>query len=233
MTASHNALLGALSRHAHFSEFSEYLNVLGNILTPVQRRNLALQNLLGGSGTFTGEAGVLALPGNVLATEAATGITTGTGTIYKSAVQRVGGIFRTNILIDLTGVASVATDNDIIGVGTTLAAHFGQITAARNGTILCGSMECLETPAGGEVDLNLWSADEATGKGSDLITGLTGELTLVDRAGDWAVNDRYSIGAVVPGANQYLYLAVGTSSTPTAGTYTAGKFLIELLGYEA
>jgi len=162
---------------------------------------------------------------------AGTGITTGTGTVYKTSVTDAGGIKTTQILLDLTGVSSVATDNDIIGVGTTLAAHLGQITAALNGNVLGGRMICLETPAGGEVDLNLWSADEATGKGSDLITGLTGELTLVDRAGDWAAGDIRAIGAVVPAADQYLYLAVGTSSTPTAGAYTAGKFLIELFGY--
>lgn len=91
-------------------------------------------------------------------------------------------------------------------------------------------MLCLETPAGGEVDLNLWSANEATGVLDSLITALTGEVTPVDRNGDWAANDVRAIGAVVPAANQYLYLAVGTASTPTAGTYTAGKFLITLYG---
>jgi len=183
--------------------------------------------------TLTGDlavTGTITAPGNALATGAAAGITTASGGAYASSVTKIGGVFETTIILDLTGIASVATDNDIIAVGTTLAAHLGQITAAQNGTIVGGYMKCLETPAGGEVDLNLWSANEATGKGSDLITGLTGEITPVDRAGDWAANDDIVIGAVVPAANQYLYLVVGTSSTPTAGTYTAGKFEIKLYG---
>jgi len=174
--------------------------------------------------------GTITAPGNALATGAATGITTASGGAYASSVQKVGGIFETTIVIDVTGLASVATDNDIIAVGTTLAGHLGQITAAQNGTIVGGYMRCLETPAGGEIDINLWSANEATGKGSDLITGLTGEITPADRAGDWAAGDVVSIGAVVPAANQYLYLVVGTASAPVAGTYTAGKWEIKLFG---
>lgn len=165
-------------------------------------------------------------------TGAGAGITGGTGTVYKTSVEVAGSIRKTTILVDLTGLASIATDNDIIGVGTS-AAHLGQITKAQNGTIFGGTMVCLETPAGGEVDINLWSANEATGVLDGLITGLTGELTVVDRAGDWAAGDVRTSGAVVPAANQYLYLAVGTASTPTAGTYTAGKFLITLYGYDA
>ncbi len=164
-----------------------------------------------------------------LETEAGTGVTTATGVVYETSVQKIGGLFKTEILVDLTGLASVATDNDIVGFGAG-PAHLGQITAAQNGTIVGGTMVCLETPAGGEVDLNLWSANEATGVLDALITSLTGEITPVDRAGDWAANDVRAIGAVVPAANQYLYLAVGTASTPTAGTYTAGKFLITLYG---
>lgn len=177
-----------------------------------------------------GERTVLGGSGNKLATEAAAGITAGVGAVVKSSVLKVGGIIHTLIIVDLTGVDSVATDTDIIGKSTP-AAHLGQITADRNGTIFGGRMTCLETPATGEVDIDLYSADEATGKLSDLIGGLTGEVKVVDRAGDWAVNDIRAVGALVPAPDQYLYLAVGTASTPTAGTYTAGKFLIEFFGY--
>jgi hypothetical protein len=126
----------------------------------------------------------------------------------------------------------VATDNDIIGVGAS-AAHLGQITAAVNGTILGGIMTCLEVPAGGEVDIDLWSANEATGVLSGLVTDLTGELKVFDAAADWTAGLTRVAATNVPAANQYLYLTVGTNSTPTAGTYTAGKFLIELFGYRA
>ena len=61
-------------------------------------------------------------------------------------------------------------------------------------------------------------------------------------AGQTGVNDNIFIGDNViaggaskifttnPSDSNYLYLSVGTDSSPTAGTYTAGKFLIELYG---
>ena len=66
-----------------------------------------------GTGTETTQmsissAGVASLDANTMATEAGTGITGGTGTIYRSSVIREGGIIRTSILIDLTGLRSVS-----------------------------------------------------------------------------------------------------------------------------
>jgi hypothetical protein len=172
---------------------------------------------------------VTTLTGNTLATEAGTGITAGTGTVYASAVLREGGIFTTRLLIDLTGLDSEATDGDIIGVdGTSNPCHFGRITAAECGTVLGGRMTCIETPAGGDPNLMLYSATEATGTESDAIAGLT-ETLLLDRAGDWAQNDVYGV-ATPPAANEYLYIVQG-DATGTAATYTAGKFLIEFFGY--
>lgn len=160
-----------------------------------------------------------------------TGITGATGEVVKWSAQRdpVSGVYYTRGIIDITGLASVATDNDIIGFGTTNPAYLAQITAAANGAIFAGKMSLLEAPATGEVDIDLWSADEATGKGSDLITGLTGEVAVFTAAGDWGTVREVGMTAP-PVANQYLYLTVGTASTPTAGTYTAGIFLIEFWG---
>lgn len=160
-----------------------------------------------------------------------TGITGATGEVVKWSVQKdpVSGVIYTRGLIDVTGLASVATDNDIIAFGTTNPGYLAQIKAAVNGTIVAGKMTLLEAPATGEVDIDLWSADEATGKGSDLITGLTGEVAVFTAAGDWGTIREVTMTAP-PGADQYLYLTVGTSSTPTAGTYTAGIFLVEFWG---
>ena len=60
-------------------------------------------------------AGFTSLDANTMATEAGTGITGGTGTIYRSSVIREGGIIKTSILIDLTGLRSTGS-GDIIGV---------------------------------------------------------------------------------------------------------------------
>lgn len=165
----------------------------------------------------------------VMSTAAGTGITGGTGTVYKSSVLKVGDVTKTSILIDLTGLNSAATLGDIIGVAATAnPCHFGRVTAARNGAVFAGTIQCLEAPAGGEVDFDIYSATEATGVTDGAIGDLT-ETQLLDTAADWTIGTVKAFSAM-PAANQYLYLTTGTSSTPTAGTYTAGKFLIEMYG---
>tara|TARA_R100000908_G_C3692217_1_gene106143 strand:- start:57 stop:683 length:627 start_codon:yes stop_codon:yes gene_type:complete len=172
-------------------------------------------------------AGFASLDANTMATEAGTGITTGSGTIYRSSVQRSGGIITTRILIDLTGLRSTGS-GDIIGVnGTALVCHIGQITAARNGTILTGSMECFEAPAGGDPDINIHSATEGTGVEDGAISGLA--ETLLVNSGDATLGSKVFFSAV-PAADEFLYLTTGAA---TDADYTAGKLLIELMGYEA
>ena len=172
-------------------------------------------------------SGITSFDANTMPVEAGTGITTGTGTIYRSSVQRVGGIITTRILIDLTGLRSTG-GADIIGVnGTALVCHIGQITAARNGTILTGSMECFEAPAGGDPDINIHSATEGTGVEDGAIGDLT--ETLLVNAGDATLGSKvYFTG--VPAADQFLYLTTGAA---TDADYRAGKLFIELMGYEA
>ena len=172
-------------------------------------------------------SGITSFDANTMPVEAGTGITTGTGTIYRSSVQRVGGIITTRILIDLTGLRSTG-GADIIGVnGTALVCHIGQITAARNGTILTGSMECFEAPAGGDPDINIHSATEGTGVEDGAIGDLT--ETLLVNAGDATTGSKvYFTG--VPAADQFLYLTTGAA---TDADYSAGKLFIELMGYEA
>ena len=172
-------------------------------------------------------SGISSFDANTMPVEAGTGITTGSGTIYRSSVQRVGGIITTRILIDLTGLRSTG-GADIIGVnGTALVCHIGQITDARNGTILTGSMECFEAPAGGDPDINVHSATEGTGVEDGAIGDLT--ETLLVNAGDATTGSKvYFTG--VPAADEFLYLTTGAA---TDADYTAGKLFIELMGYEA
>ena len=172
-------------------------------------------------------AGSASLDANTMAVEAGTGITTGSGTVYRTSVQRSGGIITTRILIDLTGLRSTGS-GDIIGVnGTALVCHIGQITAARNGTILTGSMECFEAPTGGDPDINVHSATEGTGVEDGAIGDLT--ETLLVNAGDATLGSKvYFTG--VPAADQFLYLTTGAA---TDADYSAGKLFIELMGYEA
>jgi len=157
---------------------------------------------------------------------AGTGITAGTGTVYKADVQKLGNIFHTRILIDLTGLASSGS-GDIIGKAATANSHIGQITAAINGTVLSGKITCMEAPAGGDPDINLWYADEATGTEDAAITGLTNQVQMCD-SGDLALGSMISI-PTPPAADKYLYMVTGAA---TDANYTAGKILIEFFGYE-
>ena len=113
-----------------------------------------------------------------------TGISTGSGTLFKGSILRMGDVIETTIVIDLTGLNSGDANLDIIGVAGTANSHLGQITAAGNGTLFAGSMQCVETPAGGEPDIDLYSATESTGTEEALVTGLT-ETALLATAVDW------------------------------------------------
>lgn len=148
----------------------------------------------------------------------------GAGTICMMGARKTGDITKTEIVIDLTDTKSVATDLDIIGVSG--VSYIGQITSANNGTIVMGMMTCLEVPVGGAVDIDFYSAAEATGAYDGLVTDLT-ETALVTAGGNWTLGlEKVLTG--IPAANDYLYL---TSGVATAGTYSAGKFLIQMWGY--
>lgn len=164
--------------------------------------------------------------GATMTTGAGAGFTGGTGTIYKNSVVASGGIITTQILFDLTGLGSSTTDLDIIGQGASVA-HMGRILAAQQGTALTVELKCLEAPAGGVTDIDLYSATESSGVFDGLVTSLT-ETALITAGGAWTAG-LVKTAAVVPAANDYLYLTCGAAGTP--GTYTAGKFLLTIKGY--
>lgn len=148
---------------------------------------------------------------------------------YAVGFQRNGTLITTSIVVDLTGLVGSATDTDIIGnTGGAASAHWGQVTAAINGAIVGGKVTCLEVPAGGTADINFYSATESTGAQDALATSLT-ETVLIDSGGAWTSGLSKGM-TTVPPANTYLYIANGAAS---GGTFSAGKFLIELYGYVA
>ena len=166
-----------------------------------------------------------------------TGISTGTGTIYKANVEVAGDLITTTILIDLTGLSSAAAA-DIIGVNDAANCHLGQITAALNGTIFAGEMTCLETPTTGEPDIDLYSSTVGTGTENVAIThsDLATEAALLAAGQDWiaglSANQFNSAGLTAnPAAATYLYLVA--SGGGDAGVYDAGIFKITLYGYPA
>ena len=179
---------------------------------------------IGGTLVVTG---ITDLNGNTMS--AGTGITTGTGTVYAGSAVKVGGVYSTSILMDLTGLASSGS-GDIIGKAGTANSNIGQITAANNGTILTGQWSVYEAPATGDPDIDFWYADEATGTEDAAITGLTNQTQLMNNGDLTAGSIDYFTAGVVPAADKYLYLVTGAA---TDGNYSAGRLLIEMWGYDA
>ena len=86
-----------------------------------------------------------------------TGLSAGTGfsdaAVYKSWKSSNGGVTKTSLLIDLTGIRSTAA-NDIIGNDGAASANIGQYTTAAMGTLFAITFQCMEAPAGGDPDIS-------------------------------------------------------------------------------
>ena len=143
---------------------------------------------------------------------------------FKSDTDTNVNLVKTTIMIDLTGLQSTAA-GDIIGKNGAGIAYIAQVTTANQGVVFGVSMSCYETPAGGDPDINLHSADEGTGVEDTAIGDLT--ETLIINGGDAAAGTRTAGGTIA--ADQYLYLTAGAT---TDGAYTAGRLVIEILGYD-
>tara|TARA_R110000744_G_C19069632_1_gene529997 strand:- start:47 stop:649 length:603 start_codon:yes stop_codon:yes gene_type:complete len=169
-------------------------------------------------------AGVTKLAGN-------TGLTAGSGfsdaALYKSWIDNTGGVTITNILIDLTGIRSTAA-NDIIGNDGAVNAHIGQYTVAKSGTIFAATIDCKEVPAGGDPDINLASANEATLAEDSALSAGASPVTIINSGDHTAGGSVFS--TALPAANQYLYLVAGDA---TDADYTTGVLHIKLYGTTA
>jgi hypothetical protein len=169
-----------------------------------------------------GDLGKLAFQDSVYSNlDIGTGISTGVGTICKAHAAINEGVYLVRVLVDLTGLNSGGTANDIIGVNSASNCYIARLPAM---TVLGGRMTCLEAPVGGDTDIDLYSALEGTGVEDAAVTGLT--ETLIINAGTQSLGTVTHFAAD-PAANHYLYLAgQGTANA----TYTAGRFLIEIFG---
>ena len=171
--------------------------------------------------------------GDKMATEATSdaGIE-GTAAVYVTQVNRLKSdvdtnvnIVKTTIMIDLTGLRDGGTAGDIIGKDGDGVAFIGRVTTANQGVVFGVTMTCVETPAGGGTDIDLYSATEGTGVNDTAIGDLT--ETQIINAGAASAGTMVAGGDIA--ADQYLYL-VGQGTGHAA--YTAGRFLIEITGYD-
>ena len=145
------------------------------------------------------------------------------GNAYRATVEWRHDLIYTRIYIDLgEGFRSGGTADDAIGTNGAANAHIGRILNTDVGTIIAGRMYILETPAGGDTDIDLL----ASGSGTVAQDAAVISPTRLVNSGTWAAGDTKALTAL-PSNLQYLYLA---GQTPTQGTYTAGQVMIELIG---
>tara|TARA_R110002020_G_scaffold444956_1_gene656658 strand:- start:291 stop:1742 length:1452 start_codon:yes stop_codon:yes gene_type:complete len=144
--------------------------------------------------------------------------------------EKIGGMYKTSIYIDLAGLASTTTDLDIIGLAAGGAAYLGRIQSSIHGSIKAVKMTCLESPTTGADEIDLWNAND-----SDMVydnpieTTSTTEHEIIKDSGAWTTGAvKGQTHAITMGSDEYLYLTAGEAGT--AGTYATGKFLIELYG---
>ena len=146
----------------------------------------------------------------------------GTGVAPATYRYTRDGDIITDIEIDLTGLASVATGDDVIG--KTGAAFIGRNVVAKNGIIYKMELICLETPAGAGADTDINVVANAA---ADLEKDGAGGTTYGVNGGAQAAGQ--VVENLVQGltANHYFYLTAGTGS---AGTYTAGQLIVRMYG---
>ena len=189
-----------------------------------------------GNAAITGNAtvtGNLSVTGNVinLSGVLTRGAGVDTAESYAVSITRSGTLITTRIVVDISTLIGSATDLDIIGESAAASCHWGQVTTAKCGALIGGSVTCLEVPAGGATDLDFYSSTVGTGTQDVIITdaALGTETALVTSGGAWTSGATKGMTAL-PTADDYLYIVNGAAS---GGTFTAGKFLITLYGYSA
>lgn len=180
----------------------------------------------GGAVTFN-SGSTLTVDGTTATTAAAA--EHGAGAIGTAATPKTRrwtdrGVIVTQTTFDLTGLASVATANDVIGLAAGGVAYIGRNVVATNGVIFKVELSCIETPATGDNDVNVVANSSATLAYDD-----AGGTTYLSNSGDLLAGQ--TIQNLVPAltANDYFYITAGTGDT--AATYTAGMYVLTTYGH--
>lgn len=203
----------------------------------MRRKNESIDELLAGNiaceGTVTSGAFVGDITGDITGDIVATAATgesgvgvVGTGAAISTTRRIEGGTIITEIKIDLTGLASVATANDVIGLAAGGAAYIGRNVILTNGIIYKTEFSCIETPVGGDLEVNVVNAASA-----ELAYDGAGGTTYISDSGLLVIGQ--TIQNLVPAitANYYYYLTGGAGDA--AAAYTAGQFILRTYGHAA
>ena len=191
------------------------------------RRRLFALNKLGESLTETAGSGISDSIGS------STRIRSGHEIISEITLDLANGSAAANSFAT-SGPAASAAATKVIGVssssGTHANAYVLQVDQATtkgtiNGVITSGELICVEAPTGGEDGIGLWYGNHASASG-DLMTK---NGTVLIAVADQVIGKDGTFDVDVTLDDKYIYLV---SSGSTAGTYTAGKFILRLYGFD-
>lgn len=181
------------------------------------------------SGSTLAVAGTANIDGATTTTVAAA--EHGAGAIGTAVAPRTyrwtdRGVIITQTKVDLTGLASVATANDVIGLSAGGVAYIGRNVEATNGIIYKVEFACIETPTGGDNDVNVVANSSAA-----LAYDGAGGTAYLSNSGDLLKGQ--TIENLVPALTEgdYFYLTAGTGDT--AAAYTAGMYILTTYGHAA
>jgi len=174
------------------------------------------------------------------ATEPGAGFSASSYTFNTGSVGTINGEVITTLFLDL-GANSATTDgnqNKVIGKsGATANASVTKITEAKNGVVYGAELICVETPAGTDIptDIDVRVTTDSLTTGDNIAAAASLDNLLLASA-SMAKGDRIRTDNNQDGFggmdNHFVYLTEGTNhaSPGTAGSYSAGKFILRLFG---
>ena len=213
---------------------AEFIMVTGGKITLANLQDEALtSNWNAGSFSITATTFVGDVTGEVLGVAMATieGSGWAGAASVSSEITKQGKIITTHLFVDIEGLLVSTTESDIIGDTAAANSHAGQFALAESGQFLSGTITCLEAPTTGVADIDFTVSSASTGVENADVDALANAVILLANTEAWTIGMSKAMALLPNATSDYLYLSAGVAGTP--GTYDAGQFLIELIGYEA
>jgi hypothetical protein len=192
----------------------------------IGRKRLYALNKLGEALTETAGAGISDSIGN------STRIRSGQEIISEITLDLANGTSAANSFATAGPVASAGA-TAAIGVSSSSGTHSNAyvlqidnatVAGTANGVVTSGELICVEAPTGGENGIGVWYGTAESGSGAVMNSGGTALLAVADQV----VGKDGTFDVDVDIDNKYVYLV---SSGSTGATYTAGKFILRLYGF--
>ena len=194
----------------------------------LSRKRLFAINKLGEELVETAGAGISDSIGS------STRIRAGQEVVSEITLDLANGTAAASSFATAAGGPGTAAAVSVLGVSSSSGTHANAqviqidkdtVAGTKNSVVTSGELVCVETPAGGEDVIGLWTGTALSGANADLRNGGT-QMIL---ASAQVVGKDGTFDADSDLDNAYFYLV---SSGSTAGAYTAGKFVLRFYGFD-